>query len=113
MPSFFKKYTRTLIVLLAILVNIPCSFKKELKQALNIETESNQHSDSGKIACASYCSVADIQKAKKQATRFSGAANHTKAVGLSEQSFSFLFFNSYPFHKEHVPSYLMQRKFLI
>ncbi|MET3733075.1 hypothetical protein [Moheibacter stercoris] len=68
MFQFLNTYRKIVIVLLTIILAIPCSVKRDLKQQFNIESNQSAKNNSAKIGCASFCSsyIKSNKKEKQQ-----------------------------------------------
>jgi hypothetical protein len=91
MPKKLRKYRNVLVIVLSVLLLVPCSTKRTLKQWLHIET-SNQTPNNGnqRILCGSYCArYENVQTAKKQ-TKQTPSFNHLNITGLRTQPLKLL-----------------------
>lgn len=115
MLRFLQKYRTITLVTLALLVNIPCSLKRELKLLLAIEVNQGPHSGRGavKVPCTTYCGIQEgiheAQFAKQQEPGFPLVRNTLTGV---EKPFRQLY-NRFNAFKEKIPSYLLYRKLLV
>lgn len=115
MLRFLRKYRTITLVTLALLVNIPCSLKRELKLLLAIEVNQGPQSGQGavKVPCTTYCGIQEgiqeAQFAKQQEPGFPALRN---ALTGGEVPFRLLY-DRFSALKEKIPSYLLYRKLLI
>ena len=113
MPEFRRTYKIVLILFLSILVNVPCFLKKELTQLFNVETQQNSSPASGKIACASYCSVQEEKRQEQVKEQSSTIHFSTKRFNPVPREIRGPEIAVYYSLKEKIPSYLLHRRFLI
>ena len=115
MFHFLTTYRRFIIVLLTIVLAIPCSVKRDLKQQFNIESNQPAKNNSAKIGYASFCSnyiksnkEQKQQVFKKNASPFSFIQKDRVVAHLI-----FPILDQYHFYKEKIPTHIRNQQFLI
>ena len=115
MFQFLNTYRKIVIVLLTIVLAIPCSVKRDLKQQFNIESNQSTQRNVAKIGCASFCSsyIKSNKKQKQQVfkkniPRFSFVQKDRIVVHLI-----FPVLDQYHFFKEKIPTHIRNQQFLI
>ncbi len=104
-------YRNFLTIVMILLLLVPCSLKKELKQFLNSETSRQHSSENSRVKCFSFTQKQEILQKKTQqqqkSTIFNGGF---KGFAVVNNKKSTDFYNS---QKEKVPSYILFEQFLI
>jgi len=115
MFQFLTTYRTIVIVLLAIVLAIPCSVKRDLKQQFNIESNQSAKINSAKIGCASFCSsyIKSNKKQKQQVFK-----KHTPPFSFVYKDRivvhpTFPVLDQYHFFKEKIPTHIRNQQFLI
>lgn len=94
-----------------LLLMVPCSLKKELKQFLNIETSQHHNSDNSRVTCFSFTQDQLILQKQNKKQHESIIFNvHFKYFALVNNKKSPDFYNK---QKEKIPSYILFEQFLI
>lgn len=115
MFQLLTTYRKIVIVLLTIVLAIPCSVKRDLKQQFNIESNQSSKNNSAKIGCASFCSsyIKSNKKEKQQVFK-----THTVPFSfvhkdriIVDPTFSVL--DQYHFFKEKISTHIRNQQFLI
>ena len=115
MFQFLTTYRKIVIVLLTIVLAIPCSVKRDLKQQFNIESNQSAKNNSAKIGCASFCSSYinsnKKQKQKKKKKNVPPFSFIQKDRIVAHLIFPIL--DQYHFFKEKIPTHIRNQQFLI
>ena len=117
MFQFLTTYRKIVIVLLTIVMAIPCSVKRDLKQQFNIESNQSAKNNSAKIGCASFCSVYSESNKKQKSQTFRKAALPYSFLYEHESIITADFIapiiDNYYFYKEKIPTHIRNQQFLI
>ena len=118
MFQFLTTYRKIVIVLLTIVLAIPCSVKRDLKQQFNIESNQSAKNNSAKIGCASFCSVYSESNKKQKSQTFRKAKpsySFVYSYYKNETVVKFIFpiLDNYHFYKEKIPTHIRNQQFLI
>ena len=117
MFHFLTTYRRFIIVLLTIVLAIPCSVKKDLKQQFQSNSPQSTNSNSSKIGCTTYCSVylESNKKHKSQAFRKAVLPYFFLYTNKNEIVSDLIFptLDNYHFYKEKIPTHIRNQQFLI
>jgi len=114
MNEFLRKYSKIAIILLALLVGIPCSLKRDIKAFIGIENQQGTNSNVNKVSCASVCSVFSKQEIEQNQKVF-----RKKQKALIAAHFDFVLAEHLPVLddfsrlKEKIPSHILYQVFLI
>lgn len=117
MFHFLTTYRRFIIVLLTIVLAIPCSVKRDLKQQFQPKTSQSTNSNSPKIGCTTYCSVylESNKRHKSQAFR-KAALPYSFVYTYKNEIVADLIsptLDNYHFYKEKIPTHIRNQQFLI
>ena len=115
MFQFLTTYRKIVIVLLTIVLAIPCSVKRDLKQQFNIESNQSEKNNSAKIGCASFCS-SYINSNKKQKQQVFKKNVPPFSFIQKDRIVAHLIFpilDHYHFFKEKIPTHIRNQQFLI
>ena len=94
-----------------LLLMVPCSLKKELKQFLNSETSQQHNSENSRAKCFSFTQQqAVLQKQTKQQQKSTVFSGSFKGFAVVDNKKSTDFYSK---QKEKVPSYIIFGQFLI
>ncbi|WP_093366805.1 hypothetical protein [Chryseobacterium sp.] len=117
MFQFLKTYRQIVIVLLTIVMAIPCSVKRDLKQQFRPESTQSTNSNSPKIGCTSFCSVYSESNKKQKSQTFRKAAFPYSSLYAHESIITADFIapiiDNYHFYKEKIPTHIRNQQFLI
>lgn len=117
MFHFLTTYRRFIIVLLTIVMAIPCSVKRDLKQQFRPESTQSTSNNSPKIGYSSYCSVylESNKKHKSQAFRKVALPHSFLYAYESIITVDFIapIIDNYHFYKEKIPTHIRNQQFLI
>ncbi|NLN34301.1 MAG: hypothetical protein GX159_12010 [Flavobacteriaceae bacterium] len=117
MFQFLKTYRQIVIVLLTIVMAIPCSVKRDLKQQFRPESTQSTSNNSPKIGYSSYCSVylESNKKHKSQAFRKVALPHSFLYAYESIITVDFIapIIDNYHFYKEKIPTHIRNQQFLI
>lgn len=115
MFQLLTTYRKIVIVLLTIILAIPCSVKRDLKQQFNIESNQSAKNNSAKIGYASFCAsyIKSNKKEKQQVFKkhkppFSFVYKDRIVVHLISPVL-----DQYHFFKEKIPTHIRNQQFLI
>jgi hypothetical protein len=107
-----SKYKKYIIIAMVMLVAIPCSTKRELKQWFPIQHQPNQGEN--KISCSNYIEINQVlkkERTQKHIIPFRFSSTSTKHSVLTDKKTSLSdFFGQ---QKEKIPTYILYEKFLI
>lgn len=104
-------YRNFLVITIMLLLIVPCSLKKELKQFLNIETNQQHNIENSRTICVNYT--------QHQVTNQKQNRKLKQPIGFTIDFQYCLFVNKielpdfYNTQKEKVPSYILFEQFLI
>ncbi|UUV22246.1 hypothetical protein [Paenimyroides aestuarii] len=114
MQIFNNTHRKIILLLLALLIVVPCSVKKDFKISMQIGHSQHHKTENIRIACASFVSLKEQSEAKTTLNRTvpklplnSGGAIHRFCTT------TVIAFEVYNQQKEKVPSYLLLERFLI
>ena len=109
------KYGNLYIVILAMLVAIPCSLKKELKQYLNVDLESSQPSNSNntKTSCKTVCLSQQTSQQEKKKKEFLPGNPKTFSAAICNLEIKASLIDLFSVQKEKIPTYILHESFLI
>lgn len=113
MFQFLKTYRQIMIVLLTIVMAIPCSVKRDLKQQFRPESTQSTNSNSPKIGCTSFCSVYSESNKKQKSQTFRKAKpsySFVYSYYKNETVVKFIFpiLDKYHFYKEKIPTHIRE-----
>lgn len=114
---FFTKYKYVWLAFFAIMLVVPCSVKRELKQHLNIETLSGNNAQSVTNCITSYLQESTTEaREKKQKQQF--RESFTKKSYFSEvfivfQDYQFSKIDDFDLFKEKIPTHIQNSQYLI
>lgn len=117
MFHFLTTYRRFIIVLLTIVLAIPCSVKRDLKQQFHQQNTESTNNKSVKIGYTSFCSVYSESNKKQKSQTFRKAAFPYSSLYAHESIITADFIapiiDNYHFYKEKIPTHIRNQQFLI
>lgn len=118
MFQFLKTYRQIVIVLLTIVMAIPCSVKRDLKQQFHQQNTESTNNNSVKIGYTSFCSVYSESNKKQKSQTFRKAKpsySFVYSYYKNETVVKFIFpiLDNYHFYKEKIPTHIRNQQFLI
>lgn len=116
MFQFLKTYRQIVIVLLTIVMAIPCSVKRELKQQFHQQNTESTNNNSVKIGYTSFCTVYSASNKKQHKIRKAKPSySFVYSYYKNETVVKFIFpiLDKYHFYKEKIPTHIRNQQFLI